>query len=397
VTQTKLLIAGATGLGVAIAIVATAWLTYSSHPSDAAAARTPAAFPPVVVSKPLVREVDSRLGFLGQFSAVEQVELRAQVGGTLTGIHFKDGDIVHQGDLLFTIDSRPYEIKLEQASAQLETATARLVYANRELYRAQALKRSDVGTEKYVDERTAEQRAAQAAVDDAKAQIRDAQLDLEYCRIAAPFTGRIGTHLVSVGNLIAGSRFATSPTTLLATLVSVDPIYMDFDMSEADFLTFSRERTHLTEGLADKVEIALGDETRFTRQGTLDFVDNVLHRSSGTIHARATVPNPDGLLTPGEFARVRLVLGAPAPTLLVPDTAVIPDQSQHIVMTVAPDGTVAAKQVEIGDLRGGLRVIRSGLTPNDQVIIDGLPHSAPGAKVAPHDGTIGYAAGDGQG
>src|SRR5215831_14341189 len=139
VTRTKLLIIGAIGLGVAIAVVATAWLTYSPHPSDAAAARTPMAFPQVVVSKPVVREVDSRLGFLGQFSAVEQVELRAQVGGTLTGIHFKDGDIVHKGDLLFTIDSRPYEIRLAQAEAQLETANARLVLAGRELHRAEVL------------------------------------------------------------------------------------------------------------------------------------------------------------------------------------------------------------------------------------------------------------------
>jgi RND family efflux transporter MFP subunit len=234
-------------------------------------------------------------------------------------------------------------------------------------------------------------------VDDAKAQIRDAEFDLEHCRITAPFTGRIGTHLVSVGNLIAGSRAATSPTTLLTTLVSLDPIYLDFDMSESDFLTYSRDRVRRKEGLADKVEIALTDETQFTRQGTLDFVDNALNRSSGTIHARATVPNPDRLLTPGEFARVRLVIGAPAQALLVPDAAVLPDQSQHLVMTVAPDSTVVAKQVEIGDLRDGLRVIRSGLTPNDQVIIDGIPHAAPGAKVAPQDGTILYAAGGGQG
>jgi membrane fusion protein, multidrug efflux system len=181
---------------------------------------------------------------------------------------------------------------------------------------------------------------------------------------------------------------------LLTTLVSLDPVYLDFDMSESDFLTYSRDRARL-KGFADKVEIALSDETEFTRQGTLDFVDNALNRSSGTIHARATIPNPDRLLTPGEFARVRLVVGAPAQALLVPDTAVLPDQSQHIVMIVAPDSTVLAKQVEIGDLRDGLRVIRSGLTPNDQVIIDGIPHAAPGAKIAPQDGTIRDAAGAG--
>ena len=380
--------------GVGIAVVATGSLTYLYRQSDAAVSPAAPALPQVVVSKPLAREVDSRLGFLGQFSAVEQVELRAQVGGTLTGIYFKDGDIIHKGDLLFTIDSRPYEIKLAQANAQLETASARLALADRELYRAQALKRSDFGTEQAVDQRTADKQAAQAAVDDAKAQIRDAEFDLEHCRIIAPFNGRIGTHLVSVGNLIAGSRAATSPTTLLATLVSLDPIYLDFDMSESDFLTFSRARAQLKEDLADEVKIALSDETQFKRQGTLDFVDNVLNRSSGTIHARATVPNSDLLLTPGEFARVSLVIGAPAPTLLVPDTAVLPDQSQHIVMTVAPDGMVVPKQVEIGDLRGSLRVIRSGLAPNDQVIIDGIPHAIPGAKVAPQHDTIRYAAGD---
>jgi membrane fusion protein, multidrug efflux system len=380
-----------------IAGVAAAWLINSYSQSDAAASVAPAPLPQVVVSKPLVREVDSRLGFLGQFSAVEQVELRAQVGGTLTEIRFKDGDIVHKGDLLFTIDPRPYEIRLAQANAQLETATARLALADRELDRARVLAAKAFGTEQVVDQRMADRRAAQAAVDDARAQIRDAEFDLEHCRITAPFTGRMGTHLVSVGNLIAGSRFAASPTTLLATIVSLDPIYLDFDMSESDFLTFSRDRARLKEGLADKVEIALSDETQFTRQGTLDFVDNALNRSSGTIHARATVPNPDRLLTAGEFARVRLAVGAPVQALLVPDAAVLPDQSQHVVMTVSRDGVVVPKPVEIGDLRGGLRVIRSGLAPGDRVIIDGIPHAAPGAKVAPQDGAIRFAANDSQG
>jgi membrane fusion protein, multidrug efflux system len=378
-------------------VVAAAWLTYSYRQGDAAASVAPAALPQVVVSKPLVRALDSRLGFLGQFSAVEQVELRAQVGGTLTGIHFKDGDIVHKGDLLFTIDSRPYEIRLAQANAQLDTARARLALAERELDRAQVLATKSFGTEQTVDHRTADKRSAQASVDDAKAQIRDAEFDLEHCRIMAPFTGRIGTHLVSVGNLIAGSRAATSPTTLLATLVSLDPIYLDFDMSESDFLAFSGDRARLNGRLANRVEIALGDETEFARQGTLDFVDNALNRSSGTIHARATVPNPDGFLTPGVFARVRLVVGAPLQALLVPDTAVLPDQSEHIVMTVAPDTTVVPKRVAIGDLRGALRVIRSGLAPNDQVIIDGIPHAVPGTKVAPQGGAIRYADGEGPG
>ncbi len=379
-----------------LTVVAGAWLAYSYRQSDAAASAAPAALPQVVVSKPLVREVDSTLGFLGQFSAVEQVELRAQVGGTLTEIHFKDGDIVQKDDLLFMIDPRPYEIKLAQANAQLETATARLELANRELVRAQALQRTSAGTVENVDQRTADQRGAQAAVDNAKAQIRDAQFDLEHCRVTAPFAGRIGTHLVSVGSLIAGSRAATSPTTLLATLVSTGPIYLNFDMSESDYLAFSREHAKQKGALADKVEVALSDETDFPRQGTLDFVDNALDRSSGTLHARATVPNPDLLLTPGEFARVRLVVGTPVATLLVPDSAVLPDQSEHMVLTVSPDGTVAPKQVRTGDIRGGLRVIKSGLAPTDRVIIEGIPYAAPGAKVAPQDGAIQFAAADTQ-
>jgi multidrug efflux system membrane fusion protein len=388
----RTLFAGAIAI-LAIATIA-AWLIYSS---DAATPPAAASLPEVVVSRPLARAIDLQLGFLGQFSAIEQVELRAQVGGTLTGVYFRDGDIIHKGDLLFVIDARPYEIKLAQANALLETTSARLALADRELDRARVLATKSFGTEQSVDQRTAEQRGAQAAVDDAKAQIRDAEFDLEHCRISAPFTGRIGAHLVSVGNLIAGSRAAATPTTLLATMVSLDPIWLDFDMSESDYLAYSRERARSKDGGADRVEIALSDETQFQRQGTLDFMDNALNRSSGTIHARATVPNPDRLLTPGEFARVRLLVGAPVQALLVPDAAVIPDQTQHMVMTIGADNKVVPKAVEIGDLQGGLRVIRSGLAPNDRIIIDGIPHALPGARVAPKDGAIRYAAAASQG
>jgi RND family efflux transporter MFP subunit len=382
--------------GIVIAAAGIGWVTYS-HQKAGAAARTEPAPPQVVVSKPLVRDVDRQLGFLGQFSAVERVELRAQVGGTLTEIDFKDGEIVHKGDLLFVIDPRPYEYRVAQTTAQLESATAKLAFANHELARFQTLANTGAGSKENAEQSTSNQLAAQAAVDDAKSQLRDAQFDLEHCRITAPFTGRIGTHLVSVGNLIAGSRTATSPTTLLATIVSVDPIYLDFDMSEVDYLSFARERAKERGALADKVEIELSDEKDFNHQGTLDFVDNTLDRSSGTIHARATVANADMFLTAGEFGRVRLVIGTPVPTLLIPDTAVLPDQSEHLVMTVSPDGTVAPKQVQIGDMRGGLRVIDSGLSPDDRVIIDGLPYVRPGVKVDAQNGEIRYAAAGGEG
>jgi RND family efflux transporter MFP subunit len=376
----------ATGLAL-IALVA-AWLKYSPHRGVRAADALPVSLPRVVVSKPLVEKLDTRLSFLGQFSAVSQVELRAQVGGTLTGIFFKDGDIVQQGDLLFTIDPQPYEITLAQATAQLGVATAHLELAERQLARANDLEQSDAGTVENVDQRTSDQRAALASVEEAKARIRDARFDLDHCRITSPLTGRIGKHLVSVGNLIGGSRTANGPTTLLATLVSLDPIYFDFDMSEADFLLFSKYRERMKGSHIQHVALAVGDDSGYIQKGTFDFLDNVLDRSSGTIHARATVANSNFALTPGEFARVQLVVAPPSPTLLVPDAVVQPDQSQHAVLTVSADGSVVPKQVEVGDIQGGLRVIRAGLAVNDRVIIGGLLYAGRGAKVTTQDGTI---------
>ena len=384
-------------LGVMALALFAAWFAFAPHTSNQAAA-VPTLAPLVTVSQPLQRMVDSQVGFLGQFSAIDRVELRAQVGGTLTEIHFKDGQIVHKGDLLFVIDPRPYEIKLAQAKAALDTANARVALANNQLNRAQSLKRNEFATQETVDQRTNDQNASQAAVEDAKARIRDAELDLQYSRVQAPFTGRIGARQVSIGSLVAGSRAATSPTTLLATLVSLDPLYLDFDMSESDFLTFSRERAHAPGPLANKVLIRLSDETNFSREGTLDFIDNALNRSSGTIHARATVPNPDLFLAPGQFARLRVAIAQPTMVYLLPDAAVVPDQSQRLVMTVAADETVKPKIVTTGELRGGLRVIQSGLEPGDRVVIDGLVRAIPGSKVTPKDGTIHFDAGaDGQG
>src|SRR5260370_28317323 len=379
--------------GIEGIVILGAWLKYSPSASGSSAGAPPAALPQVVVSKPLVQDLDTRLGFLGQFSAVSHVELRAQVGGTLTGIFFKDGDIVRKGALLFTIDPRPYEITLAEATAQLDVASARLELADRQLGRAKDLEQSNAGSVENVDQRTSDQRAARASVEDAKARIRDAQFDLDHCRITAPFTGRMGTHLVAVGNLMAGSRTATSTTTLLATLVSLDPIYLDFDMSESDFLVYSKYRGRLKGGHVQKVEVALGDDNQYARSGVFDFLDNALDRSSGTIHATATVANSNLVWTPALFAPVRLVVAPPSPTLLVPDTSVLPDQSQHMVMTVSADGTVAPKRVEVGEIRDGLRVIRSGLAPSDRVIVEGLLHAAPGTKVATQDGTIRYSGG----
>lgn len=367
------------------AIVAGGVGGFAYFSQDTSQASVPPAAPlaAVTVSNPLQRDVEARLGAVGQFSAVNKVELRAQVGGTLSEIHFEDGQIVHKGDLLFVVDPRPYEIKLAQANAALESAKARYNLATNQLDRVQALLKTGNSTREILDQRVSEQQAAQAAIDDAQSQIRNAQLDLEYTKVTAPFTGRIGARQVSTGGLIAGSRAATSPTTLLTTLVSLDPIYLDIDMSEQDYLTLQRQRQKQAGPLDNKVEASLSDETGYGLQGALNFLDNTVNRSSGTIHARATFKNPDLFLAPGQFARVRIALTAPAPALLVPDASVLSDQSSHIVLTVSDKNVVVPKPVELGDLRDGMRVVRSGLAATDKVIVDGIPTARPGSVVDP--------------
>ncbi|MBV8868567.1 MAG: efflux RND transporter periplasmic adaptor subunit [Acetobacteraceae bacterium] len=379
----RALLAAGTIAAMAAAAGGLAW----EHGNDPVAPPPPPP-PQVAVSAPLRETVTTTTGFLGQFSAVDAVELRAQVGGTLTSIDFQDGQVVHKGDQLFTIDPRPYQIKLDQAVAQFQTAQAKETLAAAELWRAQQLKQTNFGSAETLDERAADQRSAQAAIDTAKADIMDARLDLEFARVTAPFTGRMGAHLVSVGSLVSGSRGGTGPTTLLATINSLDPIHLDFDMSEADYIAWRRLHPAAAGQPDGEVRISLDGDGSYGRRGTLDFVDNALDRSSGTVHARATVPNPDLSITPGEFARLRLVTGKPAPALLVPASAVMPDQSDETVMTVARDGTVVPKQVQTGDLYRGLRIIRSGLQPTDRVIIDGLMRARPGAKVTPVAGAI---------
>lgn len=365
------------------------------HGSPASAVAAPAA-PAVTVSQPLQKELRGRIQLLGQFSAVDQVELRAQVGGTLNYIGFKDGDIVRKGELLFIIDPTPYQIRVDQSTAQVAKARARLELATQELSRAQTLQKTDAGSVENVEQRLGEERSAQAALDEAEALVRDAKFDLDHTRILAPFSGRIGTHLVSVGNLISGNRGGGNATTLLGVIVSLDPIYLNFDMSEADYLTFQRERTSQKAALANKVEVSLGDEARFTRQGILNFVDNTLDRSSGTIHTRATVPNRDLFLTPGAFGRVRINLSTPRQVLLVPDASVAADQTDRVALVVGPDDVVKAKKVQTGGLRYGLRVIYSGLNSSDRVIVGGGPTVAPGTKTLPRDEAIVLGSDEGQ-
>jgi RND family efflux transporter MFP subunit len=383
-------------LGItALLLAAGGGLTGLHRLGDTQATTAAAAPPPpaVTVSAPLQRNVAASTTFTGQFSAVNHVEIRAQVGGYLSEIHFTDGQIVHQGDLLFVIDPRPYEIQLQQATAQQQTAAAQLDLANKQLARNTELRRSDVVSADVLDQRVQQQRAAQAALEQAKAAIRAAQLNLEFSRVTAPISGRISEHRVSIGSLINGGPSAGA-STLLTTIVSLDPIHLDFDMSEADYLSYQRflQSQHADGDFARPVDVRLSDEKGWPRHGVLDFVDNELDRGSGTIHARATLANPDLFIAPGQFARLRLPMSAPRPVLLVPDASLTTDQSRKIVMTVGADGTIVPKPVEIGQLSDGLRVVTGGLTADDQVVINGLMRARPGAKVTPQPGAIAVAA-----
>ena len=370
---------------LAAVVVATRMLT-APVPQASAPAMAP---PKVVVATPLRQRLATWTSFTGQFSAVDRVEIRAEVSGYLTEIHFTDGQLVKKGDLLFVIDPRPYDIALQNARAQVATAEAALKLSGQQLERTSNLVTSSFASRETLDQRTEQRQAADAALDQAKAAVRKAELDLGWTHIAAPLSGRIGRHLVSTGNLIAGGQ-GGGATTLLTTIVSEDPIYLDFDMGESDFVAYQRflHRPHDGRPIDRTVDVELSDESGWKHHGTLDFLDNEMDRSSGTLHARATVPNHDLFIAAGQFARLRVPTAAPADTLLVPEAALATDQSRTMVMVVAPDGTVVPKVVDIGEPVGDLRIVKRGLAPADRVIVDGLMFARPGGKVTPQQGAI---------
>jgi RND family efflux transporter MFP subunit len=352
--------------------------------------QSPQAPPAVTVSTPLQKEITEWDEFTGQFAAVDYIEVRARVSGYLTEIHFQDGQLVKQGDLLFVIDPRPYEATLAVARAQLGQSTAQMDLAQRQLERSAELRKKDFEPASSYDQRVSELKVAAAAVESAKATIRSGELNVEFTRITAAVTGRISNHLVSIGNLVSGGD--SGNTTLLTTIVSLNPIYFNLDMSEADFLAYQRASEKglmkSTRDAAVPVALHLNDEKGWPHEGQLNFVDNRVDRSSGTIRVRAVFPNPDFFLTPGQFGRIRIPGSEPYQAILVPDAAVVTDQSRKIVMTVRDDGTIEPKVVRTGPTYDNLRIIRSGLTATDRIVIDGLVRARPGAKVTPQPGKI---------
>jgi RND family efflux transporter MFP subunit len=362
------------------------WGFWQTGPATQAAPPAPV----VTVAKPVVKEMQEWSDFTGQFEARESVEVRARVSGYLESVNFTDGQLVKKGDLLFVIEPRPFELALETAKAQLAQTEAQVQLAQQQLDRTAQLRKNDYATKETYDERVSQLAIATASRDAALAAVNNAQLNLDYTRVTAPVSGRMGRHEVSVGNLVMGG---TSSTTLLTTIVSLDPIWLTFNVSEGDGMTYKRlvQRGEVKSARDSAVEVQgqLMDEHSWTLKGTIDFVDNQYDRSSGTIRVRASFPNPNLFITPGQFGRVRVPMSQLKPTMLVPDAAVVTDQSVKLLFTVAPDGSVVPKPVDLGPVTDdGLRIIKSGITPEDHVIINGLLRARPGAKVTPEEGKI---------
>jgi multidrug efflux system membrane fusion protein len=341
--------------------------------------------PPVTVAQPTKRTVTDWDEFTGRFEAVEEVQVRARVGGFVTSVEFRDGAFVNTGDLLYVIDARPFEAVAEQADGQLADARAKAELAKRELDRALTLNQTQAVSDSIVDQRRQTLQAAHAAQMQAAGALKAAQLNIEFSHVVAPIGGRVSRHLVSVGNLVQGSDGAS---TLLTSIVSLDPIYVYFDMDEATYLKYNRlffegKRPSSREN-PNPIQVTLTGETKPSHDGKVDFLDNRLDVSTGTLRGRAVVPNKNFSILPGQFGRVRLIGSAPYEALLLPDAAIATDQSRKIVFVVRDDDTVEAKPVILGPLDDGLRVVREGLKPEDRVIVEGLQRARVGAKVSPH-------------
>ena len=376
-------ISGLRGIRPLAVLLAVGLAGCSEKPQQQAAA---AAAPPVTVAQPTKRTVTDWDEFTGRFEAVEEVSVRARVGGFVTSVEFKDGDMVHTGDLLYVIDSRPFEAVAAQADGQLSDAHAKAELAKRELDRGLNLVQTSAVSEQVVDQRRQALQAAHAAETIAEGALKAAQLNVEFTHVMAPITGRVSRHLVSVGNLVSGSDNGAS--TLLTTIVSMDPIYIYFDVDEATYLRnnklwFEGKRPS-SRDTPNPVPVTLTGETKPSHEGKMDFLDNRLDVSTGTLRSRAVIPNKDLSILPGQFGRVRLIGSSPYEALLLPDTAIATDQSRKIVFVVKDDDTVEARAVVLGPLDDGLRVIREGLKPEDKVIVDGIQRARVGAKVNPH-------------
>ncbi|MGO7632087.1 efflux RND transporter periplasmic adaptor subunit [Rhizobium leguminosarum] len=338
--------------------------------------------PPVTVAKPVVRDVVDSDEFIGRFEPVDEVSVRSRVGGYLQEIHFQDGALVKQGDLLFVIDQRPFVTALNQAKATLESAQSALVFADAQYKRTQSLASSGSQSAQTLDDRRREFDSAEANVRGAQAAADRASLDMEYTEIKAPLSGRIDRRLISAGNLVQTDQ------TVLTTIVSLDPIDFYFDVDERRLLNFADTARKLGKDLQQgggglDVSVTISDPTAKPFKGKLDFAENRVDNESGTIRLRARFPNPDLVLQPGLFGRIQVEASNTYQAILVPDEAIGSDQNERVVYVVAEDGTVSTKPVRPGPRLYGYRVIREGLDGTETIIVNGLMRARPGAKITP--------------
>lgn len=337
---------------------------------------------PVTVAKPVVRDVVDSDEFIGRFEAVDEVTIRSRVGGYLDQVDFKDGAMVEKGEQLFVIDQRPFKTAFDVATSSLEVARSTLAYAQSEFTRTEPLVQKGTLAVSVLDERRRELRSAEANLRGAEASLARAELDLAYTKIIAPLDGRIDRRLVSVGNLVQADQ------TALTTIVSLDPIDFYFDVDERRLLNYARQAradgSNLQEGGGSlEVHVTIADATEKPFKGKLDFAENRVDRETGTMRVRARFDNPDFVLQPGLFGRIEVSASNSYKGILVPDDAIGSDQDQRVVYVVNEDGSFTTKPVRLGPTLYGYRVIRSGMTGDETIVVNGLPRLRPGVIVEP--------------
>lgn len=355
------------------------------HHAEAKPQSDAAAPPAVMVDVAEVRQQDVTewKQYSGHLEAVERVEVRPQVSGVLTAVHFKDGSLVRKGEALFTIDPRPFEAEVARAQAQLAGAEARAAYTSDDLARGQRLLADNAIARRDFDEKQNAAREARANLQAAQAALKTAQLNLEYTRITAPIAGRASRAEVTVGNLVAPANAAA-----LTTLVSADRIYAAFDVDEQSYL----QVVNAAQGKDLPIHLGLADSADYPLTGKLSSIDNHLDSTSGTIRLRAVLDNRDGRLVPGLYVRVKLGSPNQHKAILIDEKAIGTDQAKRFVLVVDAKGQTAYREIQLGSLQDGLRVVQSGLAAGERIVVNGLQRVRPGDAVTPHPVQMGAAA-----
>ena len=339
---------------------------------------------PVPAVRPVIKELVEYDEYTGRFAAVNRVDVRARVSGYLSAAEFTEGQVVQAGDLLFIIDQRPFQIAVTAAQAELEEMRAGLELARTEAGRARTLRKNLVISQEDLDQREQAEVVAASRLSRAQATLSRAELNLEFTEIRAPIDGRIGRRLLDVGNMVIGGDVQG---TLLTSIVQGDPIHFYFEVSEADFLRYARLHQSgariASRNTPNAISVKLLDEEEFSHHGVMDFVDNEIHATTGTVQGRGLLPNPGGLLQPGLFGRLRLPGSGMHQVILIPDHVIQFDQSRQFVFAINPEGIVERRWITTGPIAEGLRIVREGLDGSELLAASGFHRMRVGMQVAP--------------